>query len=284
MRHIDGQDFCTISEAAAAAGVSAQTLRVWETKNLLAPARTPGGQRLYSTDAVNRAREIASLRTDRGWNPAAIATALAGRPDGSKPGGMPRHGARLREARRARRLTIKELAARVGLSSAALSALERGEATVTSSIIARIADALLVPMSALASSRAPQAAVIRVGSGPSTVNHGGVTWQELGASGHDLEPAILTVPPGEGSGGSYSRPGETFVLLRDGALAFTLWSPERTAIELRAEDALTVPARTVFEWHNAGRVTSTALWVESLLSRPSNTTVGPERRSRRSSP
>jgi mannose-6-phosphate isomerase-like protein (cupin superfamily) len=157
----------------------------------------------------------------------------------------------------------------VGLSSAALSALERGEATVTSSIIARIADALLVPMSALASSRPPQAAVIRAGSGPTTVNQGGVTWQELGASGHDLEPAMLTVPPGEGSGGSYSRTGETFVLLREGALVFTVWSPEPTAMQLSPGDALTVPARTMFEWHNAAEVTSTALWVESLLSRPS---------------
>jgi mannose-6-phosphate isomerase-like protein (cupin superfamily) len=143
---------------------------------------------------------------------------------------------------------------------------------VTSAIIARIADALLVPMSSLASSRPPPAAVIRAGSGPTTVNHGGVTWQELGASGHDLEPAILTVPPGEGSGGSYSRAGETFVLLRDGSLVFTLWRPEETAIELTPGDALTIPARTTFEWHNAGGVTSAALWVESLLGRPSNAT------------
>jgi DNA-binding transcriptional MerR regulator/mannose-6-phosphate isomerase-like protein (cupin superfamily) len=269
VRHVDGEEFSTISEAAAAAGVSAQTLRVWEAKNLLSPSRTPGGQRLYSADAVSRAREIAQLRTERGWNPAAIATALAGRPDASSPGGPPRRGARLREARKSRGVTIRELADRVGLSSAALSALERGEATVTSSIIARIADALLVPMSALASSRPPQAAVIRAGSGPTTVNQGGVTWQELGASGHDLEPAMLTVPPGEGSGGSYSRTGETFVLLREGALVFTVWSPEPTAMQLSPGDALTVPARTMFEWRNAAEVTSTALWVESLLSRPS---------------
>lgn len=268
MRQIDGQEFRTISEAAAVAGVSAQTLRVWEAKNLLSPSRTPGGQRLYSADAANRAREIARLRQERGWNPAAIATALAGRPDGSRPGGPPARGAQLRGARRARGVTIKELAARVGISPAALSALERGEAAVSSAIIARIADALLVPMSALASSKAPQEAIIRADTGPATVNRGGVTWQELGAPGHDMEPAILTVPPGEGSGGSYSRAGETFVLLQDGGLTFRLWSPEPRPVELRPGDALTIPSRTTFEWHNSEIVSSRALWVESLISRP----------------
>lgn len=276
MRHIDGKEFSTIGEAAAAAGVSRQTLRVWEAKNLLSPTRTRGGQRLYSAGAVGRAREIATLRTERGWNAAAIATALAGQPDGSSPGGPPRRGARLREARRARGMTIKELAARVGLSSAALSALERGEATVTSSIIARIADALLVPMSALASATPSPAAVIRSGTGPTTVNQGGVTWQELGASGHDMEPAILTVPAGEGSGGSYSRAGETFVLLQAGCLEVTLWTPEPAAVELAPGDTLTVPARTAFEWRNPGRDASQVLWVECLLSRPISTTAAPQ--------
>ena len=278
MRHIDGQEFRTISEAAAVAGVSAQTLRVWEAKNLLSPIRTQGGQRLYSATAASRAREIAQLRHERGWNPAAIATALAGRPDGSGVGGPPRHGAHLRDARKARGMTIKELATRVGISPAALSALERGEAAESSAIIARIADALLVPMSALASSKAPQEAIIRVNDGPTTVNRGGVTWQELGAPGHDMEPAILTVPPGEGSGGSYSRAGETFVLLQDGDLAFRLWSPEPRAIALRPGDALTIPARTTFEWHNAARVTCRALWVESLVSRPVTAAVAAPRR------
>lgn len=274
MRHVDGQDFYTISEAAAIAGVSPQTLRVWEAKSLLRPGRTSGRQRLYNAETVRRARDIAQLRQEQGWNPAAIATALAGRAHGSAPERPPRHGARLREARKARGITIKQLASRVGVSPAALSALERGEAAVSSAIIARIADALLVPMSALASSRAPEEAIIRAGEGPITVNQGGVTWQELGAPGHDLEPAILTVPPGEGSGGSYSRAGETFVLLQEGALAFTVWSPEPREIALRPGDALTIPARARLEWHNPGSLTSRALWVESLIGHPMTAAVG----------
>ena len=268
MRRAGDQGLSTISEAATAVGVSSQTLRIWEAKNLLRPIRTPGGQRRYSRETVDRARQIAQLRQHHGWNPAAIATALAGRPDSSSPGGPPRRGARVRETRKARNLTIKELAARVGLSTAAMSALERGEARVSTAMIARIADALLVPQSALASSEVPQETLVRAGTGPTTVNHGDVTWQELGAPGHDLEPAILTVPPGQGSGGSYSRAGDVFTVIQSGRLEFTLWAPEPRTVELRNGDALMIPARTTFEWRNRGRAVSRSLWVESLVTRP----------------
>ena len=113
--------------------------------------------------------------------------------------------------------------------------------------------------------------------GRRTVNQGGVTWQELGAPGHDLEPAILTVPSGEGSGGSYSRAGETFVVLEKGVLAFTVRSPEPRTIRPEPGDALTIPPRATFEWHNPGHGTSRALWVESLISRPVVTAAGPTR-------
>ena len=153
----------------------------------------------------------------------------------------------------------------------------RGEAAVSSAIIARIADALLVPMSALASSKVPEEAVIRAGEGPSTVNQGGVTWQELGAPGHDLEPAILTVPSGEGSGGSYSRAGETVCP-----------APERRARVHRAEPGAADdpaeagrcaddPAARDVRVAQPGRGTSRALWVESLISRPVVTAAGPTR-------
>ncbi|WP_149263317.1 MerR family transcriptional regulator [Actinomadura sp. K4S16] len=46
-------------QLAAAAGVNQQTLRYYERRGLLAePRRTPGGHRLYPTDAVTRLRVI----------------------------------------------------------------------------------------------------------------------------------------------------------------------------------------------------------------------------------
>ena len=56
-----------ISVAAELAGVHPQTLRIYERKGLLAPARTPGGSRRYSDADLALLQRIAQL-TDEGLN------------------------------------------------------------------------------------------------------------------------------------------------------------------------------------------------------------------------
>jgi MerR family transcriptional regulator/heat shock protein HspR len=53
----------SISVAAELAGLHPQTLRIYEREGLLDPARSPGGARRYSTDDLNRLREITTLMT-----------------------------------------------------------------------------------------------------------------------------------------------------------------------------------------------------------------------------
>jgi len=53
-----------ISVAAELAGVHAQTLRIYERKGLVAPARTPGGSRRYSDVDINRLLRIQELTTE----------------------------------------------------------------------------------------------------------------------------------------------------------------------------------------------------------------------------
>jgi MerR family transcriptional regulator, heat shock protein HspR len=60
-----------ISVAAELAGVHPQTLRIYERKGLLAPARTQGGNRRYSDDDIDRLRRIAELAAE-GMNLAGI--------------------------------------------------------------------------------------------------------------------------------------------------------------------------------------------------------------------
>lgn len=50
-----------ISVAAELAGVHPQTLRIYERRGLLQPARTAGGNRRYSDDDIARLRRIAEL-------------------------------------------------------------------------------------------------------------------------------------------------------------------------------------------------------------------------------
>jgi MerR family transcriptional regulator/heat shock protein HspR len=57
-----------ISIAAELVGVHPQTLRMYETKGLVRPKRTPGGTRLYSEADVERLRIVQRLTTELGLN------------------------------------------------------------------------------------------------------------------------------------------------------------------------------------------------------------------------
>lgn len=266
----------TIGDVAAEIGVSPQTLRVWEKQELLVPHRTDGGQRRYGPAHVQRARQIADLRQRHGWNPAAIKTSLDGEGDGD--GDEPEHerhadGERLRRARRARGLSLVNLAALAGTSASHLSSIERGLDRPSTQLVARLTDALGIPMSGLADFKQLDPTVVRIGDRTPVQFENGATWEELAYPGHDLEAAMLTISPGGSSGGPYARPGETFAHVLEGGIRFQLGGGvsdhhEVGAVEyVRTGDSITIPARTYLSWNNEGSVSTRALWVELLPSR-----------------
>jgi MerR family transcriptional regulator/heat shock protein HspR len=61
-----------ISVAAGLVGMHPQTLRMYEAKGLVRPARTPGGTRLYSENDLERLRLIQRLTTELGLNLAGV--------------------------------------------------------------------------------------------------------------------------------------------------------------------------------------------------------------------
>jgi MerR family transcriptional regulator/heat shock protein HspR len=61
-----------ISVAAQIVGMHQQTLRMYESKGLVRPQRTPGGTRLYSDADVERLRVIQRLTTELGLNLAGV--------------------------------------------------------------------------------------------------------------------------------------------------------------------------------------------------------------------
>lgn len=65
-----------ISVAAEIAGVHPQTLRIYERKGLLRPARTGGGSRRYSDHDIAKLRRIMDL-TEEGLNLAGVKRVLA---------------------------------------------------------------------------------------------------------------------------------------------------------------------------------------------------------------
>ena len=65
-----------ISVAADLVGMHPQTLRIYETKGLVRPKRTPGNTRLYSEADLERLRLIQRLTTELGLNLAGVETVI----------------------------------------------------------------------------------------------------------------------------------------------------------------------------------------------------------------
>ena len=66
-----------ISVAAGLVGMHPQTLRIYESKGLVRPGRTPGGTRLYSEHDLARLRLIHRLTTELGLNLAGVSRVIA---------------------------------------------------------------------------------------------------------------------------------------------------------------------------------------------------------------
>ena len=65
-----------ISVAAELVGMHPQTLRIYESKGLVRPGRTPGNTRLYSEADLERLRLIQRLTTELGLNLAGVGTVI----------------------------------------------------------------------------------------------------------------------------------------------------------------------------------------------------------------
>jgi MerR family transcriptional regulator/heat shock protein HspR len=66
-----------ISVAADLVGMHPQTLRMYETKGLVRPGRTPGGTRLYSDADLDRLRAIQRLTSELGLSLTGVERVLA---------------------------------------------------------------------------------------------------------------------------------------------------------------------------------------------------------------
>ena len=73
---MDDRPIYMISVAAELVGMHPQTLRMYETKGLVRPQRTPGGTRLYSEADIERLRIVQRLTTELGLNLAGVELVL----------------------------------------------------------------------------------------------------------------------------------------------------------------------------------------------------------------
>ncbi|MDQ3512198.1 MAG: cupin domain-containing protein, partial [Chloroflexota bacterium] len=245
-------------------GVSREILRVWERERLISPRRTPGGHRLYSGDDLQRLREIARMRRMDQFNAAAIRREL-GPADGAasrpEPGTSSDLGARLRALRTGRGWSLADVAATCGLSVSFLSAVERGQSSISVGNLFKLADAYGTTVPGLNPDyRSDHGRVLRPQDRPRYVAaQGRVVIEDLITRPGTLEAQRIVIHPGGGSEEPYTHPGEELIHVLAGALTFWLDETERYA--LGEGDTLFFRSTRLHRWWNEGETTTTVLWI-----------------------
>jgi transcriptional regulator with XRE-family HTH domain len=163
-------------------------------------------------------------------------------------------GARLRELRTKRGLSVRTLAARTGFSPSFISQVEMDAVSPSLASLERIAGELGVTLGQLFTSleSAPRTVVHRAErtSYKSVWSRSTVEVLADAVPGRKMSAVQVTIEPGGASGKrAEPNPHETFALVLAGALILTT---EEGSVELAEGDAAYVPEGVAFSWENHG--------------------------------
>jgi transcriptional regulator with XRE-family HTH domain len=163
-------------------------------------------------------------------------------------------GGRLRQLRQERNMSMRALARASGLSTNALSMIERGRTSPSVSTLYKISEALGVPITAFFRLEPPrQEVVYRKANERRRVPFQRGVWEGLGGESFvgGLEPFLLTLEVGASSGRfGMLHSGHEFVLCLDGLLEYEV---EDTRYMLEPGDSLLFAAQLRHRWRNAGK-------------------------------
>jgi transcriptional regulator with XRE-family HTH domain len=181
----------------------------------------------------------------------------AERDDDGRPA---RLGARLREARRAQRKTLAQVAEQSRLTKGFLSKLENDQTSASVASLVRLCEALAIPVGALFDSAVGQ--VVRHDAYP-PIAFGGAGMREYlltPQSERRVQALLSDIEPDGGSGDArYTLPTDVeFVFVLAGRLHIDL-SGEPVVLE--AGDCLTFPAATEHAFRAEGPAPARVLWV-----------------------
>jgi transcriptional regulator with XRE-family HTH domain len=196
-------------------------------------------------------------------------------------------GERLKELRQERGRSMRALARLSGLSTNALSMIERGRTSPSVSTLYKLADALEVPITAFFRTEPPRQDVVFMKSSAHTrVEFQRGVWEGLGGElflGR-VEPFLLTLESGASSGPfGMIHSGHEFVMCLDGKLEYEV---EESHYSLEPGDTLLFASRMRHRWRNPGKIPTKAVIVLSgfdLDERPSEFHLTSGQRSNRSS-
>ena len=173
-------------------------------------------------------------------------------------------GARLKELREARNISMRSLAAKSGLSANALSMIERGKTSPSVSTLYKLADALGISITSFFGTSSEKKQVVFIKSDERA--RFGFTRGVFEALGGEqftgrVEPFMLTLESSASSGPhAMTHTGHEFVFCLRGELDYQV---EKEIFHLSAGDSLLFAAHLKHKWKNPGRMVSNALIIIS---------------------
>ena len=291
-----------IEEAARLVGASPSALREWERQGLVRPVRTVGGARRYLAGDVERLHRIRTWRTVDGFNAAAIRRLLDGAdqtgdtPSGGRHRGMAGAevapeavpadvpadrastamaageqagreaspaGSQLRQLRLTCGYTLREAAARSGLSTSFISSLERGVTGVSLAALRRLVEAYGRTVGELLAADAPASGRLVRPAQRRVLDAGrGIRIEDLFAVPTALESQLFVLAPGASSDGYYRHVGEEFMYVLAGSLGVWLDDPHEF-YRLEPGDALTFPSSVDHRIAALGQAETRVLWINT---------------------
>jgi transcriptional regulator with XRE-family HTH domain len=173
-------------------------------------------------------------------------------------------GYRLRELRTERDLSMRSLARLSGLSTNALSMIERGKTSPSVSTLYKLSEALEVPITAFFRTEPPREAIVfRKSNERSRVEFQRGLWEGLGGESFlgRVEPFMLTLEVGATSGPhGLVHSGHEFVICLSGQLEYEV---EEQRYTLKPGDSLLFASKLRHRWRNPGKDVSRVLFVLS---------------------
>ncbi|MBS3968945.1 MAG: helix-turn-helix transcriptional regulator [Clostridia bacterium] len=178
-------------------------------------------------------------------------------------------GAKIKKIRRLKGVTLKDLAEKTGLSSAFLSRLENDKAEATLNDLRKLADELDVSViSLLPDDFEEDIRLVRkkdrqIILQPSLNSNSDPCVLEflLWGSKINLEPTLMTIPPGSNSGEWAKHMGEEFLFLLEGQLR--VYCGEKI-FDLQEGDTIGFPAQYPHRWENLTDKNSKIIVTSSL--------------------
>lgn len=169
-------------------------------------------------------------------------------------------GGRLRELRHERGMSMRALARASGLSTNALSMIERGRTSPSVSTLYKISEALRLPITAFFRIEPPKHEVVfRKSNEHKRIIFPRGQWEGLGGEVFigGMEPFLLTLDPGANSGRfPMIHSGHEFVMCLSGEIEYEV---EEERFDLQPGDTLLFAAQLSHRWRNPGKLPAKAI-------------------------